>query len=75
MIETPDGLVVVDDKSDATPDDEALAAKVRHYTAQLRACAQAVTCATQRPVVDALLLFLRADQPPPGVDEIARALH
>lgn len=61
LYETDDGLVVVDYKTDAWRTDDNLDAKVRHYRIQAAAYATAVESATDRPVVEAILLFLDAE--------------
>jgi ATP-dependent exoDNAse (exonuclease V) beta subunit len=62
-----DGLVVVDYKTDAVPDDEALAEALVHYRVQVAAYALAISDATGEPVVRAVLCFLR----PEGALEVA----
>ena len=58
VLRRPDGLVVVDYKTDFVENANQLAAKVEHYRPQLRAYAQALEAATGLTVLDALLLFI-----------------
>ena len=59
---TPDGLTVVDYKTDAAPDDEAeIDAAVARYRLQGASYAVAVEEALGRPVARCVFLFLRAD--------------
>ena len=57
----PDGLVVVDHKTDRVETDEALAGKLAAYRLQLAAYALAIERATGERVVDARLVFCRRD--------------
>ncbi len=58
VVETPDGLVVVDYKTDAARSESEQAAKVTHYGPQIRAYGSALATATGRPVRSLHLLFL-----------------
>lgn len=58
---TDDGLVVVDYKTDAVPDDDALAAKVATYRVQLAAYALALEQVLGERVARCRLVFLRED--------------
>jgi ATP-dependent exoDNAse (exonuclease V) beta subunit len=60
VYETPDGLVVVDYKTDALDDDD-LDAALERYRLQGASYALAVEEATGRPVVRCVFLFLRPD--------------
>ena len=60
--ERPDGLVVVDYKTDAWRDEEDLDEKVRRYRMQAGAYAFALAEASGQPVVEATLLFLAPEQ-------------
>ena len=60
LYEDPDGLVIVDYKTDAWRSDAELDEKVARYAVQLRAYAEAVGTAVGREVIRAELLFLRA---------------
>ncbi len=62
VVQRPQGLVVVDYKTDAVADAAALQAKTDHYAPQLRAYVAAVRAATSWRVLDALLLFVGSDQ-------------
>jgi len=56
-----DGLVIVDYKTDAVPDDESLAAKVESYRIQLAAYAVALEQVLGEPVARCQLVFLREE--------------
>ena len=58
VVTTPDGLLVIDYKTDSVASDEDMAAKVAHYSPQLRACAGALKSATGLHVAGAALLFI-----------------
>jgi ATP-dependent helicase/nuclease subunit A len=58
VVTTPDGLLVIDYKTDSVASDEDMAAKVAHYTPQLRAYAGALKSATGLHVAGAALLFI-----------------
>lgn len=60
LVETPDGLVVVDYKTDSVPDEQAVETKVRQYRLQGAAYAVAVENATARKVVDVQFVFCRS---------------
>ena len=57
LYRSPDGLVVIDHKTDRVTDDDDLAAKLAAYRVQLAAYAVAVERATGEPVADARLVF------------------
>ncbi len=61
LFETDEGLVVVDYKTDAVPDDRAVSAALDRYAPQGAAYAVAVEAALGRPVVGVHFLFLRGD--------------
>ena len=56
-----EGLVIVDYKTDAVPDDESLAAKVESYRIQLAAYAVALEQVLGEPVARCQLVFLREE--------------
>ncbi len=60
LLETPDGLVILDYKTDRPRDETDFAARLAGYTVQLQLYAQAAAAIFGRPVVRALLIFLRA---------------
>ena len=60
LVETPDGLVVVDYKTDAASDDTEVEAAVARYRVQAASYAVAVEGVLGRPVARAVFLFLRA---------------
>ncbi|HEV2309862.1 MAG TPA: PD-(D/E)XK nuclease family protein, partial [Acidimicrobiia bacterium] len=60
LVRTPDGLVVVDYKTDAAPDDEAIAAAAAHYTPQGAAYALALEEVLHEPVVGCVFVFARS---------------
>jgi ATP-dependent helicase/nuclease subunit A len=60
LLETPDGLVILDYKTDRPRDETDFAARLAGYTVQLQLYAQAAASIFARPVVRALLIFLRA---------------
>jgi ATP-dependent helicase/nuclease subunit A len=62
LYETPEGLVVVDYKTDAVPDDAAIEAALPQYRLQLATYALLVTRTTARPVAGAALVFLAEHQ-------------
>ena len=57
VVDTPEGLVVVDYKTDSVPNDRAVDAKVAQYRLQGAAYAVAIETATGRPVVDVQFVF------------------
>jgi ATP-dependent exoDNAse (exonuclease V) beta subunit len=61
VVETPDGLVVVDYKTDAWADEGDLAAKVARYRLQGATYALALATATGRPVTRCVFVFLAPD--------------
>ncbi len=63
LYRTPDGLVVVDYKTDQPKDDIDLAARVARYRTQLAAYATAVAAVTGEPVRRAVLVFCRTEGP------------
>jgi len=60
LVETADGLTVVDYKTDPAPSDEALDAVVRRYTAQAAAYVVALESVLGRPVARCVLVFARS---------------
>lgn len=62
LIEQPDGLVVVDYKTDCVTDGPQLQRRIAAYSAQLRCYAHAAGAICGRPVVQCWLAFLRARQ-------------
>lgn len=83
LYETPAGLVVVDYKTDAVPDDAAIDAALPQYRLQLAAYALLVGLTTQRPVAGAALVFLAEEHArtrwisdlPDAVAEVRTALQ
>jgi ATP-dependent helicase/nuclease subunit A len=63
LVDTPDGLVVVDYKTDAVDDDAAAQARAEHYRGQGAAYAIALEQVTGRPVVECVFVFAAADGP------------
>jgi ATP-dependent helicase/nuclease subunit A len=63
LIDTPDGLVVVDYKTDQVPSDAELDVAVARYSVQGAAYAVALETALQRPVARCLFVFARAGAP------------
>ena len=63
LVETPEGLVVVDYKTDSVADERAVEAKLAHYRLQGAAYAVAVQNATGRPVVDVQFVFCKPGGP------------
>ncbi len=59
LVRTPDGLVVVDYKTDRAPGDEELDARAAHYTPQGAAYALALEEVLHEPVVRCLFVFAR----------------
>ena len=66
VVDTDDGLVIVDYKTDSTRSAADIEAKVRHYTPQIRAYAQALALATGRKVATPQILFCR----PAGINTV-----
>jgi ATP-dependent helicase/nuclease subunit A len=66
LVETPDGLVVVDYKTDRVTSDAERAVKAEHYRPQLRAYARALSQVPDLTVASGSLLFLS----PSGADEV-----
>jgi ATP-dependent helicase/nuclease subunit A len=62
LVRTPDGLVVVDYKTDAAPDDAALDAAAAHYTPQGAAYALALEHVLHEHVVRCVFVFARPTQ-------------
>ncbi len=60
LLDTPEGLVILDYKTDAPASDEDFAARWVGYTVQVQLYAQAAGSIFGRPVVRAVLAFLRA---------------
>jgi ATP-dependent helicase/nuclease subunit A len=60
LVETPDGLVVVDYKTDQVPTDAGVEAAVSRYAVQGAAYALALEAALGRPVVGCVFVFTRA---------------
>ena len=71
LVEGPDGLVVVDYKTDAATSEAEIAAAVERYRLQAASYAVAVEGVLARPVTRAVFLFLRA---PGGVEREIRDL-
>ncbi len=65
VIDGDEGLIIVDYKTDSVRSAVDVEAKVAHYTPQLRAYARAVSVATGRPIVRAVLLFCGPDRAQP----------
>jgi ATP-dependent exoDNAse (exonuclease V) beta subunit len=63
LIDTPDGLVVVDYKTDQVPSEAELDAAVARYSVQGAAYAVALETALGRPVVRCVFVFARAAGP------------
>jgi ATP-dependent helicase/nuclease subunit A len=63
LIDTPDGLVVVDYKTDQVPSDAELDAAVARYSVQGAAYAVALETALARPVVRCVFVFARTGDP------------
>jgi len=59
VVDTDDGLVIVDYKTDSTQSEADIETKVHHYTPQIRAYAQALALATGRKVATPQILFCR----------------
>ena len=62
LIDTPDGLVVLDYKTDRVSDDAMLRERVAGYSVQLQAYARAAAALLGRPVQRAVLVFLNIRQ-------------
>jgi ATP-dependent exoDNAse (exonuclease V) beta subunit len=62
LFEAPEGLVVVDYKTDAVRSEAEVAAALARYTPQGAAYAVALEEATGRTVAQVVFLFLRGDQ-------------
>jgi ATP-dependent exoDNAse (exonuclease V) beta subunit len=62
-VRTPDGLVVVDHKTDHVRDDADLAARITRYRVQAAAYAVAVESLLDEPVVECRLVFCRDGDP------------
>ncbi|MEW6252130.1 MAG: UvrD-helicase domain-containing protein, partial [Planctomycetota bacterium] len=60
LIERPDGLVLIDYKSDRVRDDADLRERLAGYQVQLQVYARAAEAIFARPVTRAVLIFLRA---------------
>jgi ATP-dependent helicase/nuclease subunit A len=60
VVETDDGLVVVDYKTDSVPSATDIQAKAQHYAPQIRAYAQALALATGLRIAPPQLLFCQA---------------
>jgi ATP-dependent exoDNAse (exonuclease V) beta subunit len=65
LVRTPDGLVVVDYKTDRAPDDDALDAAAAHYTPQGAAYALALEAVLHEPVIGCVFVFAR---PPTAIE-------
>ena len=63
LIDTPDGLVVVDYKTDQVPGEADLDAAVARYSVQGAAYAVALETALARPVVRCVFVFARTASP------------
>lgn len=59
LVETPDGLVVVDYKTDSVKSEAEIDAKLAHYALQGTAYALAIEASTGREVVDVQFVFAR----------------
>jgi ATP-dependent helicase/nuclease subunit A len=66
VVDTDEGLVIVDYKTDSTRSAADIETKVGHYTPQIRAYAQALALATGRKVATPQILFCR----PAGVTAV-----
>ncbi len=77
LYRTPDGLVVVDYKTDYIPDDETRQTKIDHYRFQVAAYSLAVEQAVGEQVTNCVLVFAKAGRPADEVtitgDELAGA--
>ncbi len=60
LVETPEGLVLLDYKTDAVRDEQDFEARVAGYNVQMQLYAQAAGAIFGRPVTRAVLAFLRA---------------
>jgi len=60
LVETPDGLIIVDYKTDAVRSEEDVDAKLRAYELQAAAYAVALEIVTDTPVIDCQLVFCTA---------------
>jgi len=60
LIDTPDGLIVVDYKTDAVSSDAQIEARLAAYELQAASYAVALETVTDRPVIDARFIFCRA---------------
>lgn len=60
LFDTPEGLYVVDYKTDRLLDDEDAATKAHHYALQGASYANALQAALQRPIAGGAFLFLRS---------------
>ena len=63
LVDTPDGLIVVDYKTDSIRSEADVDAKLDQYAIQGAAYAVAVETATGQPVVDVRFVFTRPDGP------------
>ena len=61
LVDTPDGLVVVDYKTDSVQSEAEVDAKLDHYGLQGTAYALAIEASTGRQVVDVQFIFTRAE--------------
>lgn len=59
LLDTPDGLLLLDYKTDTLPDEASLQARVATYSVQLQLYARAAAAIFNRPVRRAVLVFLR----------------
>jgi ATP-dependent helicase/nuclease subunit A len=66
VVDTDEGLVIVDYKTDSARSAADIETKVHHYTPQIRAYAQALALATGRKVATPQILFCR----PAGVTAV-----
>ncbi len=62
LVETPEGLVIVDYKTDAVSSDADIDAKVARYRLQAAAYAVALSQSTGREIVDAVFVFAQPDR-------------
>jgi hypothetical protein len=71
IVDTDDGLVIVDYKTDSAQSAADITAKTRHYTPQIRAYAQALALATGRKIATPQIVFCQ----PAGITTVNVALE